>query len=126
MWPMRNIIAIAHKELRSYFASPIGYVLVGLWALLFGWFYINLVAYFMRMSMQMGQFGAGGGQAMNANPQLTVPFLQTVTILILFVLPMLTMRTYSQEKRVGTIERLLTSPVSDFEIIMGKFLGALS
>jgi ABC-2 type transport system permease protein len=123
---MRNIIAIAHKELRSYFASPIGYVLVGLWALLFGWFYINLVAYFMSMSMQMGQFGAGGAQPMNVNQQLIRPLLQNVTILILFVLPMVTMRTYSEEKRVGTIELLLTSPVSDFEIIMGKFLGALS
>jgi ABC-2 type transport system permease protein len=123
---MRNIITIAHKELRSYFASPVGYVLVGLWALLFGWFYINLVAYFMSMSMQMGQFGAGGGQPMNVNQQLIRPLLQNVTILILFVLPMVTMRTYSEEKRVGTIELLLTSPVSDFEIIMGKFLGALS
>src|SRR6202165_2469931 len=126
MWPMRNIIAIAHKELRSYFASPIGYVLVGLWALLFGWFYINLVAYFMSMSMQMGQFGAGGAQPMNVNQQLIRPLLQNVTILVLFVMPMITMRTYSEEKRVGTIELLLTSPVSDFEIIMGKFLGALS
>jgi ABC-2 type transport system permease protein len=123
---MRNILAIAHKELRSYFASPIGYVLVGLWALLFGWFFINLVAYFMRVSMQMGQFGAGGGQAINVNQQLIRPLLQNVTILILFVLPMVTMRTYSEEKRAGTIELLLTSPLSDFEIIMGKFLGALS
>ena len=123
---MRNILAIAHKELRSYFASPIGYVLVGLWALLFGWFYVNLVAYFIRLSMQMGQFGAGGGQTLNVNQQLIRPLVQNVTILILFVLPMVTMRTYSEEKRVGTIELLLTSPVSDFEIIMGKFLGALS
>jgi len=123
---MRNIIAIAHKELRSYFASPIGYVLVGLWALLFGWFYVNLVAYFIRISMQMGQFGAGGGQSLNVNQQLIRPLLQNVTILILFVLPMVTMRTYSEEKRVGTIELLLTSPLTDFQIIMGKFLGAMT
>ena len=56
---MSNILAIAQKELRSYFASPIGYVLIGFWALLFGWFYINILAYFVRQSMQMGQFQQG-------------------------------------------------------------------
>jgi gliding motility-associated transport system permease protein len=49
-----------------------------------------------------------------------------VTILILFLMPMVTMRTYSEEKRSGTIELLLTAPVTDFQIIMGKFLGALA
>ena len=63
---------------------------------------------------------------MNVNQQLIRPLLQNVTILILFVLPMVTMRTYSEEKRSGTIELLLTSPLTDFQIIMGKFLGALA
>ena len=52
--------------------------------------------------------------------------LQNVTILILFIMPMVTMRTYSEEKRSGTIELLLTSPLTDFQIILGKFLGALA
>ena len=46
-------------------------------------------------------------------------------MILLFVLPLITMRTYSEEKRSGTIELLLTSPVTDFQIIMGKFLGAM-
>jgi ABC-2 type transport system permease protein len=54
------------------------------------------------------------------------PLLYNVTILVLFVMPGVTMRTYSEEKRSGTIELLLTSPLSDFQIIMGKFLGALA
>jgi len=74
--------------------------------------------------MQMSQFG--GPQSMNVNQQLIRPLLQNVTILDLFLLPMVTMRTYAEEKRSGTIELLLTSPVSDFEIIMGKFLGAMA
>jgi ABC-2 type transport system permease protein len=49
-----------------------------------------------------------------------------VPILVLFLLPMVTMRTYSEEKRSGTIELLLTSPVTDFQIILGKFLGAMA
>ena len=121
---MGNIIAIAQKELKSYFSSPIAYIVIGLWAFLYGWFFINILAFFVRQSMQMGQFG--GQQAMNVNQQLIRPLLQNVTILDLFLLPMVTMRTYAEEKRSGTIELLLTSPVSDFEIIMGKFLGAMA
>jgi len=123
---MRNILAIAHKELKSYFAGPIAYIAIGLWALLYGYFFIAILQFFVRNSMQMGQFGMGGPQSMNVNQQLIRPLLQNVTIMILFVMPMVTMRTYAEEKRSGTIELLLTSPVSDFQIIMGKFFGALA
>jgi hypothetical protein len=122
---MGNIIAIAQKELKSYFSSPIAYIVLGLWAFLYGWFFINILMYFVRQSMQMGQFGMAGPQAMNVNQQLIRPLLQNVTILNLFLLPMVTMRTYAEEKRSGTIELLLTSPVTDFQIILGKFFGAL-
>jgi ABC-2 type transport system permease protein len=63
---------------------------------------------------------------MNVNQVMIRPLLQNVTILLLFLMPMVTMRSYSEEKRSGTIELLLTSPVSDLEIILGKFLGALA
>ena len=121
---MRNILAIAHNELKSYFSSPIAYIVIGFWALLYGYFFIAILQFFVRQSMQMSQFG--GPQSMNVNQQLIRPLLQNVTILDLFLLPMVTMRTYAEEKRSGTIELLLTSPVSDFEIIMGKFLGAMA
>ena len=120
---MRNTLAIARKELRSYFASPIGYIAVGVFALLYGYFYVAMLDYFVRQSMQAGQFG--GPQAMNVNQMMIRPLLQNVTILLLFVMPMITMRAYAEEKRSGTIELLLTSPLSDAEIIVGKFLGAL-
>jgi len=74
----------------------------------------------------MGQFGMQGPQAMNVNQQLIRPLLQNVLILILFLMPMVTMRSYAEEKRSGTIELLLTSPLTDFQIIMGKFLGAMA
>src|SRR5262249_44769950 len=63
---------------------------------------------------------------MNVNQQLIRPLVQNVTILVLFLMPMVTMRTYAEEKRSGTIELLLTSPVTDWQIILGKFLGAMS
>jgi ABC-2 type transport system permease protein len=121
---LRNIFAIAHKELRAYFASPIAYCVIGAFALLFGFFYVAILRYFVGQSMQAGLMG--GAQAMNVNQQLIRPLLQNVTVVILFLLPMVTMRTYSEEKRSGTIELLLTSPITDFEIVIGKFLGAMA
>jgi ABC-2 type transport system permease protein len=121
---MGNVIAIAQKELKSYFSSPIAYIVIGLWALLYGYFFVAILGFFVRQSMQMMQMQ--GPQAMNVNQMLVRPLLQNVTILVLFLMPMVTMRTYSEEKRSGTIELLLTSPVTDFQIIMGKFLGAVA
>jgi ABC-2 type transport system permease protein len=110
--------------LRSYFASPIAYVVIGLFALLYGYFFVALLTYFVRTSMQAGQFG--GPQAMNVNQQVIRGVMQNVTILVLFLMPMVTMRSYAEEKRSGTIELLLTSPLTDFQIVMGKFFGALA
>ena len=120
---MSNILTIAQKEFRSYFASPIAYVIVGLFALLFGWFFVSGVAYFAQVSIS--QFG-GGPQSVNVNELLVRPLLGNATVLLLLVLPLITMRTYAEEKRSGTIELLLTSPLTDLQIILGKFLGAMA
>jgi ABC-2 type transport system permease protein len=119
---VRNILAIAGKELRSYFASPIAYVIIGLFALLFGWFFYVYLRVFVEQSQRMAMMGGGN---VNVNEQMIRGVLQNAAVIILFVMPMITMRTYSEEKRSGTIELLLTSPLTDFEIIIGKFLGAM-
>jgi ABC-2 type transport system permease protein len=121
---MNNVLAIAHKELKGYFASPIGYIVIGFSAILFGWFFINLLYYFDRMAMQAGG-GFGGPQAVNVNEMLIAPLFLNVSVILLFTLPLVTMRTYSEEKRSGTIELLLTSPLTDAQIVLGKFLGGL-
>ncbi len=118
---MRNVFALAGKELRSYFASPIAYVIIGLFALLFGWFFYVYLTVFVRQSEQMMQMG----RAPNLNQDMVRGVLLNSAVIILFVMPMITMRTYSEEKRSGTIELLLTSPITDWQIILGKFLGAL-
>ena len=118
---MRNIIAIAGKELRSYFSSPIAYIIIGFFLLPFGVFFYLYLREFVKQSMQMSQFGG----AMNINQQVIRYVLQNASVIILFIMPMITMRTYSEEKRSGTIELLLTSPITDIEIILGKFFGAL-
>ena len=119
---MRNTVAIAQRELNAYFSSPIAYVLIGFFALLFGWFFYVPLAYFEQQSMQMGM---NPTQALNINQMLINPTFMNTTVIFLFLFPLITMRTYSEEKRSGTIELLLTSPVTDVQIIMGKFVGAL-
>lgn len=120
---MTNILAIAQKELKSYFASPIAYIVIGFFAVVYGYFYWIMLAYFVQVSSQMTPMGP---QALNINEHMIRPLLQNVTVVILFVMPMITMRTYAEEKRSGTIELLLTSPLTDLQIILGKFLGALA
>jgi ABC-2 type transport system permease protein len=118
---MSNVIAIARKELRSYFTSPIGAVMIGFFALIYGYFFYALLEYFQRSAMQMGL-----GQApVDLNDQMIRPLFGNVSVILLFALPLITMRTYAEEKRSGTIELLLTSPLTDLQIVLGKFLGAM-
>jgi ABC-2 type transport system permease protein len=120
---MSNVLAIAGKELRAYFSSPIAFVVIGFFSLMFGFFFYSLLLYFDRQSMQAGGFG--GGPSVNVNEQFLRPVFLNATVIFLFVLPLVTMRTYSEEKRSGTIELLLTAPLTDLQIILGKFLGAM-
>jgi len=117
---LHNINAIAGKELRGYFASPIAWTMMALFAFIFGQFYMTYLEFFVQSSAQ-----AQPGQPMNVNMNLVRPLLSNASVLVLFLLPMVTMRTYSEEKRSGTIELLMTSPLTDFEIVMGKFAGAV-
>ena len=120
---MSNMLAIARKELNGYFASPIAYIIIGFFALVFGWFYVVSITFFMQASLQMGMPGQG---QININTMAIRPLLQNVSVVALFVLPLITMRTYAEEKRSGTIELLLTSPLTDAQIVLGKFLGAVA
>lgn len=121
---MNNILAIAHKELKGYFASPVAYIVIGFSAILFGWFFVNLLYYFEQASMQAGG-GFQGPQAVNVNEMLISPLFLNVAVILLFTLPLITMRTYAEEKRSGTIELLLTSPLTDVQIVTGKFVGGM-
>ena len=116
---MRNILAICNKELRGYFASPVAYILMAIFAVLFGYFFYAATAFFAMASME-----SQGGQPMNINQQIISPLLGNSSVVALFLIPMITMRLFAEEKRQGTMELLLTSPIRDWEIVIGKFLGA--
>lgn len=119
---MRNISAICNKELQSYFRSPIAYVLLALFGLVSGFFFWAVVSSFVKYSMESQ---LRGGFPMNVNEMAIRPILGNISVVGLFLIPMITMRLFAEEKRSGTIELLVTSPIHDWEIILGKFFAAL-
>jgi ABC-2 type transport system permease protein len=121
---MRNALIICQKELRSYFVSPVAYVLLALWGLIFGYFFWVALGSFLKYGMEMQM--SGQMYPMNLNEQVIRPLLQNVAVIGLFFVPMITMRLFAEEKRTGTIELLATSPVRDTEIIFGKWLAAVA
>ncbi len=122
---MRNIFAVAGKELRAYFHSPIAYLVMTVYAVLCGFVFYNAVVFYSLQSLRMQAMGGMGAPPMSLNENIIRPILSGVlTVVLLFLIPLITMRLYAEEKRSGTIELLLTSPLTDIQIILGKFLGA--
>lgn len=122
----RNVAAIVQKEWRHYFGSPIAWVGLFVWTVLFGIFFFFSFTFFLDYSMRTAQQAMeyGGGMKLSLNEMLIRPVLQNMSVVALFITPMLTMRLLAEEKRQGTMELLATSPLRDFEIVLGKFLAA--
>jgi ABC-2 type transport system permease protein len=121
---MKNTWIVFRKELRSYFASPIAYSIMALYAVIFGFFFYSALKYFQQAAMQSQMMGRGF--PMNINEMIVRPVLMNVSVIGLFLIPMICMRLFAEEKRSGTIELLMTSPVRDVELILGKYLAALA
>jgi ABC-2 type transport system permease protein len=113
---------ICRRELSSYFASPIAWLLLAMYSIIFGWIFWNFLAEFIKQSQDMMMMGQT--QPMNVNEQIIRPLLGTSSFLGLFMIPLISMRLFAEEKRNGTIELLATSPVRDIEIIIGKWFSA--
>lgn len=120
---MTNIWTICRKELRSYFVSPIAYLLLTMFAVIFGFMFWNALGYFVNLGMEMQL--RGESVPMNINEQIVRPLLMNVNVIDLLFIPLITMRLFAEEKRSGTIELLATSPVRDIEIILGKWFAAI-
>lgn len=102
---MRNMWAIAIKELRSFYVSPVGWVALAFW--LFG------VGLFFALDVLQGKQASMQG------------WFSTVEVLLLFLGPAVTMGLLAEEQRTGTMEVLMTSPVRDWEVVLGKYIGAV-
>jgi ABC-2 type transport system permease protein len=120
---MRNIWTICRRELYAYFVSPIAWVLLTIFAALSGLFTWYISAAFMSATLQSQM--SGQAFPMNLNEQVIAPLFSNMAVVGLFLIPLISMRLFAEEKRQGTIELLATSPVHDMEIIIGKWLSAV-
>ncbi len=123
---MKNIFILARKEILSLFVSPIAYVVLTGFLLLGGWFFFNLLFRFNYLLTLYTSFqNFQGLQNLNLNEHVITPLLHNLAIVLVIMVPIITMRTFAEEKRNGTYELLLTSPLSVTQIVLGKFLGCL-
>ena len=124
---MRNTLTIAGKELRSYFVSPIAYVVLTGFLLLGGWFFFNLLN---RFNFLLQIYGAMRNpeamQQLNLNDAVIAPLLHNLSVVLVILVPMITMRSFAEERRSGTYELLMTSPLGITEIVAGKFLATFA
>jgi gliding motility-associated transport system permease protein len=120
-----RVWAVFKKEMRLYFSSPIAYVVFAIFTLIAGWFFYNVFAYYTLISMQAAM-NPMMARDMSVTEGVLRPLFQNISVILLFLLPLLTMRLFAEEKRSGTIELLLTYPVRDGEVLMGKYLAALA
>jgi ABC-2 type transport system permease protein len=121
---MHNTIAIWQREMRAYFVSPIAYVVLTVFLLLSGVFFYSMLNYAIQSSMMQSQYG--GMQPMDVPGMVSRSFFGTTSVVLLFMIPMLTMGLFAEEKRRGTIELLLTTPVGNFQAMTGKYLASLT
>ncbi len=125
---MKGILAIYRRELGSYFVSPIAYIVIGFFLVATGYFFSTFLEVFIQRSfmaqMQAGQFGAP--PAMDVPMLVIRNFAGVITTFLLFFVPMLTMGVYAEERKRGTMEMLMTSPITEFQIVIGKFLASLT
>ena len=123
---MRNFLALTERELKAYFVSPMAYIILGFFVLATGLFFLYIITAFDRASMmammQAQQYGRM--PALNVNLHALRPLFHNIAIIALFLLPGVTMRAFAEEKRQGTIEFLLTSPLSNWQITLAKFASA--
>jgi ABC-2 type transport system permease protein len=122
---MKGFGAIYRKELYSLFASPIFYVVAVVFLLISGYFLYSAVAYYNILSFQASQNPMALKQ-LNTTDMVVRPFLMDVSIVLLLISPLLTMRLYAEERKSGTIELLFTYPVSDLSTLLAKFAAVLS
>jgi len=120
IWP------IFKKEMRLYFTSPIAYVVLFIFLLVMGWFFSQIFYYFTLASMQ-SMMNPAMARELNVTDSVMRPLFGNIAvILVLSLMPFITMRLFAEERQAGTLELLLTYPVRDGAVLIGKYLAALA
>jgi ABC-2 type transport system permease protein len=122
---VKNILTVIRKELHSYFVSPVAYVVLTGFTLLAGWFFFNLLSRFNYLLTLYSTFrGPEATLDLNLNDYVVSPLLSNLTVVLVIMVPLITMRSFAEEKKSGTYELLLTSPLTMWEIVLGKFFAS--
>ena len=117
---MRHVASVAGRELRSLFVSPVAYGVLSLFSVLAGMFFILDLGWFEQVLLQFQQY-PGQFADFNLNDGLLHEFYGSISVILLFLIPGITMGVYAAEKTNGTEELLLTSPLTIWDIVLGKF-----
>jgi ABC-2 type transport system permease protein len=117
--------AIFKKEMRLYFGSPVAYVVFTFFLLISGWFFSQIFLFYSDASMR-AFMQPQMAQTLSVTDNVMRPLFTNMSVVLLFFIPMLTMRLFAEEKKAGTIELLLTYPVRDGEVLLGKYLASLA
>ena len=121
---MKNSWIIAKRDLNSFFNSPIFYVITTIFLIIYSYIFINILSFFSMQSVQSGQFQQMG-IALNINEMVIEPSFQNMAVILLLMIPIVTMRSFSEEKKSKTFRLLLSSPIQLKEIVLGKFLACM-
>jgi ABC-2 type transport system permease protein len=123
---VKHVGHVAIRELHSLFVSPVAYVVLTLWAVLGSFFFISAVLSFQAELIQMQQYQAFTQMAeLNLNDGLITPFIGSMWIILVFAIPGISMGLFAAEKSNGTEELLLTSPLTIWDIVLGKYLAGV-
>jgi ABC-2 type transport system permease protein len=121
---MTGFYPVLRKEMANFFLSPIAYVVLAIFLLLYGIFFSAHILFLNMQSLR-----ASGHpmmvQGLNVTDMVIRPVAQNIGVVLLLVMPLITMRLFSEEKKSGTIELLLTYPISDLGVLMGKYAAAM-
>jgi ABC-2 type transport system permease protein len=122
---MSRLLAIYQRELAYFYNSIVAYVVITIFVLLGGYFFYNLVAFFNMVSIQTMQ-NPMSAQQLSITEGVLQPLFGNLSIVMLLVMPLLTMRLLSEERKSGTAELLFTYPISDWDAILGKYFATLT
>lgn len=122
---MRRAWAVYKRELSAYYVSPIAYVVTAVFLAICGYFFYSLTAFFHMVSFQAAQNPMMAGR-LNPTEGIIRPLFSNAGVISLFVVPLITMRLFAEEKKQGTIELLFTYPVTDLQALTGKFGAAFT
>lgn len=121
---MLRTLTIVKRELRSFFVTPTAYFVLSGFLLIGAYFFFNLLASFNLMLARYAALPASKAAAQyNLNQGVIEPFFHAVTVLLIFIVPLITMRLLAEERRQGTLELILSYPLSSAALIWGKFIA---